>query len=327
MEDGNDIPGATDASYTTPPISPGAIVPSLIGTYQVLVGNSAKSLLSADATLTAGPRSPKAGDLRYLLFQQVGAGWEGAGGFATVGDNVEYSFSNALGSPLSMGYCSLSDGCGWAIYEFPLPESVTGLTMNYNLGADSLGSSYSSIESALQSMAAPNVVIDSLDIETTMGTYAVSSVETAQDGGFDYKLETVPMGPNLQAQIQARAAADGVASRVITAVSFDDSSQLVYLVSYGWTGDTTTIYEDQTVVAQLAGAVPDAITLASDGYIISAFGGNDTDGYVLIGMREKGDTLPRPLAACYDPHEEPQSANPANFTNVLDLFTTACAEQ
>ena len=36
-------------------------------------------------------------------------------------------------------------------------------------------------------------------------------------------------------------------------------------------------------------------TLAGEGYFISAFEGNDTDGYMLIGMRVQGDSLPRPI--------------------------------
>ena len=35
--------------------------------------------------------------------------------------------------------------------------------------------------------------------------------------------------------------------------------------------------------------------MAGEGYIISAFGGNDIDGYLLVGMRVQGDTLPRPI--------------------------------
>jgi hypothetical protein len=35
--------------------------------------------------------------------------------------------------------------------------------------------------------------------------------------------------------------------------------------------------------------------LAGEGYFISAFGGNDTDGYMFIGMRVQRDSLPRPI--------------------------------
>jgi hypothetical protein len=39
--------------------------------------------------------------------------------------------------------------------------------------------------------------------------------------------------------------------------------------------------------------VNQAYNLGNTGYFISAFGGNNTDGYLLVGMRVKGDTLPR----------------------------------
>ncbi len=38
-----------------------------------------------------------------------------------------------------------------------------------------------------------------------------------------------------------------------------------------------------------------ATTLANDCYIISDFGGNDIEGYMLVGMRVQGNTL------CGDP--------------------------
>lgn len=38
-----------------------------------------------------------------------------------------------------------------------------------------------------------------------------------------------------------------------------------------------------------------AVSWAANGYFISAFGGKDTDGYVLIGERVQRDTLPRPI--------------------------------
>ena len=116
-----------------------------------------------------------------------------------------------------------------------------------------------------------------------------------QAGGFDYRLDpAVPPGANQQAQIQAQATLDGTESRVITAVSFDASGNAV-LISYGWTGDTTTVYEAQTTVVQASGVLATATNLAGEGYFIGAFGGNDTDGYVLVGMRVQGDILLRPI--------------------------------
>jgi hypothetical protein len=288
-EDGVEIAGATSASYTTPAIALDESGSTSIGSYQVTVSNASSSATSSAAALTAGPRSPKAGDLRYLLFEQVDIpGMDtadiGVGDFATLAE-----YGNALGTPLQMGMCSLNDGCGWSFTVYSLPTSMTGLTMWYNCGFDNLGNRYPSIASDLQSIAASNVVITSLDIEAIVGTFAVSWVETAQAGRFDYRLEVVP-----QAQMQATVAADGAESRVITAVSFDALGN-ANLISYGWTGDSTTVYETQTVVAAPDNVANQATILADEGYAISAFGGNDTDGYILVGTRVAGDTLPRPV--------------------------------
>ncbi|MGA7242603.1 MAG: hypothetical protein WBX19_05450, partial [Terracidiphilus sp.] len=126
-------------------------------------------------------------------------------------------------------------------------------------------------------------------LEPACDAIGVSWVQTTQSGGFDYKIESVPLS-----ELQATVAADGAASRIVTAVTFDDSSGNAVLISYGWQGDTTTMYEAQTVVASPANVTSAAVTLAGEGYFISAFGGNDADGYMLIGMRVQGDTLPRP---------------------------------
>ena len=69
-ENGTTIAGATEASYTTPIVELGSGGSTMVGTFQVAVSD-ASSAPSHSATLTAGPRAPKAGDLRYLLFSQV----------------------------------------------------------------------------------------------------------------------------------------------------------------------------------------------------------------------------------------------------------------
>ena len=91
---------------------------------------------------------------------------------------------------------------------------MTGLNMHYQ------GGFYSSSMSDLQSYAASDLVFMSFDLEpaTAEGFYAVSWVQTAQPGGFDYRLDPpVPAGANQQTQIQAQATLDGAASRVVTA--------------------------------------------------------------------------------------------------------------
>jgi hypothetical protein len=289
-ENGTPIPGATGLSYTTPAVELGPNDDTSIGSFQVTVSDASSSVMSDLVTLTAGPRSPKAGDLRYLLFQQVdipGLGDDGSelfawsDGYGQGGGN--FSANSAVGSPLSLGA-----GPAWHANVDYLPPPITGLSIYYTNGTG-----YSSFASDMQSIVDPNVVIDSLDFEPAAGSYAVAYVETTQSGGFDYRLDPlIPSGIGQQAGIQAQAALDGTQSRVITAVSFDAAGN-ANLISYGWTGDTTTVYEATTTIVPSNDVCTAASTMANAGYIISAFGGNDADGYMLIGMRVQGDTLPR----------------------------------
>jgi hypothetical protein len=261
-------------------------------TLQVTVSNSMNSVASDVATLTAGPRAPALGDLRYLLFEQVTTPgfFQDSGEHTNIVGSRRFSASNALGTPLEIGsdyvcFPGIAYDCGWAFDVFALPPGPTSLSMNYE------SHDYPDFSSDIQSIVAPNVVIDSLDFEPGNDDYAISYVQAAQTGGFDYRLEIVPPG-----QLQTTVANDGAESRIVTAVSFDANNQ-ANVISYGWTGDTTTVYEAQTVIADSASEIiSQAKTLAADGYFISACGGNDTDGYMLIGMRVQADTMARPIS-------------------------------
>lgn len=315
-ENGAEISGATSATYTTPSVALLVTKINLVGSFDVTISNAAGSVTSKSVTLNAGPRSPKAGDLRYLLYQQVdlpGLGLDG--GVATsLLSMSNSSANNAVGNPLTLGSLSMcvlgiQYDCSWGFNIYDLPPQMTGLNMLYQSGK------YLNFSTDLQAILASNVVISSLDFEPANGLYALSSVKTAQAGGFDYKLEIVP-----PAQISATATADAAASRVITAVSFDANGQ-ANLISYGWTGDTTTVYETQTNLVpptEVAGA---AAALAGQGYVISAFGGNDTLGYVLVGMRVQGDTLPRPVIVdTSNKTSPPIDPIPPYFTPVVNLY-------
>jgi hypothetical protein len=301
-ENGIAILGANEATYTTPSVALGEDGSTLIGSYQVVVSNLSSYVASSSATLTAGPRSPKAGDLRYLLFQQVTLpGLSEYGGESTIitayNDNhgLGVGITNGIGTPLYLGSSFACGGgpgglCSWYFTEYGLPPPMTGISMYYTSGG------YSSFISDMQSndpwmgtdpVDSPNNVITSLDLEPATGVYAASFVSTEQAGGFDYRLEVVP-----PSQLQATAAADGAASRIITAASFDASGN-ANLISYGWAGDISTEYETQTYLVTPSEIASKAINLAGDGYFISAFGGNDTLGYILVGMRVQGDSLPR----------------------------------
>jgi hypothetical protein len=286
-ENGQAIAGATSASYTTPPIALVESGSTTVGTFQVTVRDASSSATSNNATLSAGPRSPKPGDLRYLQFEQVNLpGFMGTYGGASGNLGwVMYSIGNALGTPLWLGSnVTVSNVCEWHFSYYPLPPTMNNMAMYYQEGF----LNYTTPAAYLQSVAAPYTVITSMDIQPQAycQTIGVSWVESPQNA-FDQRLEVIS-----PAQIPAQVAQGGRASRIVTAASFDGSGN-VYLLSYGWTGDTTTVYETQTYLVPPEQVRSMVTTLAANGYFISAFGGNDANGYILIGARVKGDTLPR----------------------------------
>jgi hypothetical protein len=60
------------------------------------------------------------------------------------------------------------------------------------------------------------------------------------------------------------------------------------------------VYETNVQTAAYNNIGDAATTLANSGYIITAFGGNGTDGYILVGTRVKGDSIPRPILVSPD---------------------------
>ena len=281
------VPGANADSYTTPDIASADNGDS----FDVVVSDSSTPVTSEAAKLTVGPRAPLRGDLRYLLSEQL----SGPGVQAVVPTRSDYELvkiSNAVPTPLSLGWCAPGNGCGWNIYGYSLPTGMTGLSAGFDEGYYPL---QYSVDEDVRLIAASNVVIMSLDVETTMNAWAAAWVQTDKGGGFDYRLESVPMGSDLASDLQATVAADGAQSRIVTAVTFDDADQLAYVLSYGWTGDTKTTYEAETVAVPYSGITDAGLRMANDGYFVSAFGGNNADGYMLVGMRVQGDTMPRPM--------------------------------
>lgn len=126
-------------------------------------------------------------------------------------------------------------------------------------------------------------------------------------------METVP-----SSQLAATVAADGASSRVVTAVGLDASTGLADVISYGWQGDTSTLYETTTQIVSQPNIASTALAMANQGYIISAFGGNDTNGYALVGMRVHGDTMARPILYSVN-GASAQLNNPSVTTPVTEL--------
>lgn len=285
-ENGTPISGAVGASYTVPDVIAG----DNGAVFTVAVSNSVNTVGSNAAVLTVGPRSPQNGDLR---FQQVDAPSMDTGSTAVIQtanmpDNGEISFTNATGSPLELDYGAcvpdVPYDCSWGFWITDLPTGQSGLTVFYK------GGQYDNFGSDISAIAATNTVVTSLDLQPANGAYAVSWMQSSKASGFDMKLETA--APN---SLQTTVTRDGAQSRVITAVSFDASGQ-VSLLSYGWQSDTS-IYDASVAVVAPQDVAQAASDLAAEGYIITAFGGDLTNGFVLVGTKVHGDTLPRPILA------------------------------
>jgi hypothetical protein len=175
-----------------------------------------------------------------------------------------------------------------------LPMNVSGLNMIYS--SDEL-SGFSADLTSLNS----HTVVTSLDVESVDGAFAVSEIQSVPSGGFSPTTQTVS-----PANFQAAATQEGAQARVITAVSF--SAGQITFISYGWTNDPSTVYETQTAIATYDQVGATAMNLANQGFIITAFGSGESssDGFVFVGTRVKGDTLPRPLLAAPGQQQNPQ---------------------
>jgi hypothetical protein len=319
-ENGSVIPGATNPTYTTPNVTDS----DNNATFQVTVSNAAGSVTSAVATLTIGPRAPAMGDLRYLQWEQ--APYPGGLGIQTNGVGhlgvTTAAYTNAVGVPLSLGTSWVAtqnnNNCDWYADASSVPPPAIGLSVYY----DENFTNYTPAVSYLQSILAPNAVIFSMDLEPACQDIGVAWIQTSQTGGFDGRVETVPYGSNMTTSIQNQVAADGAQGRIVTAVTLDDQNQQAILISYGWQEDTTNTYETTFSVVQTNQIQATGATMANAGYFISAFGGNDTDGYVLIGTRVLGDAMPRPFIQNGTPvgYNSPISPSNANFTPVLWIF-------
>jgi hypothetical protein len=286
IENGTAIPGATSAVYNTPILAPG----NNGSTFSVTVTNAVNSVSSNSVSLTVGPRTPQVGDLR---FQQVDAlstssGLAAGGAHSDVSGGLAQNFINSIGTPFRMGNICVSGKdpltCSWFFVTFPLPTGLSGLTINYQSSTN-----FDNLDSDLNALAVQDTVITSLDLEPNNDAFAISSIQTSQAGGFSFIRHSVP-----PAQVQALATQLGEQSQVITAISFDTCADAFFL-SYGWQSDTTTIYESKVVTATLSTVGAEATNLALAGYIITALGGDTTNGFLLVGTRVQGDTMPRPI--------------------------------
>lgn len=280
-KNGTPIPGAIASSYTTPP-TVAADNDSLFSVTVTFPPGLTQESKKARLLLNA----PKAGDLR---FQQVDAPSTIDGYTNIASENIDSGLVivwNGYGSPLRFftdGACvaGVPNDCAWFFWAFSSPSS--GLVTTYQ------GNLLSRFQSDLKALPS-NAVISSLDFEPANGAYGMSWVKSDPAQNFT----PVTSGTALPADFPAVASEEGALSHVITGVTFN--AGVVNYISFGWQSDTTTQYEVQVAAAVTLDDIPAlAANLAQNGYIVTAIGGDATDGYVLVGTRVQGDTMPRPF--------------------------------
>jgi len=300
-KNGTAILGASGASYTTP-----AAAPADNGAnFTVIVTNAIGTVTSNTASLTVGPRAPKAGDWRFQALDLPAFVPDIATSLLT---GEEMSFTNAIGTPLligaALGLCTpgIVDDCAWGFSVYSQPAGGTGISAYYQ------SDSFTNLDADLQTLTTPNNVITSLDLESANGVFAVSWLQTSAEGGFSAISQSVD-----PADVQAVVSQLGKESQVITALSFNAGQ--VELFSYGWQSDTTTIYEAKGVATTGDNFITEATSLAAAGYIITALGGDPTDGLILVGTRVQGDTMPRPIQFVTPTGTQGQLDKTAQFTS------------
>jgi hypothetical protein len=273
--------------------------------FTVAVSSNTAQLVSAPATLTVGPRSPRSGDLRFQLVDSPATANTAVTATAEQTDfltNTRVAAANGTVTPIQFvvgGQCNpgLPHNCAWSIYLNLLPPGVTGLN------AIAQGGQYGNLDSDLASFSTPQTVITSLDLQPDSidDSYGFTAMQNTAGGAFDLRHEVVPASA-----ISATVAADAAESRVVTAVSFG-ASGLAHILSYGWQTDSTTLYDTSVTTLVPQNLAATAQQLAGEGYIITAFGGDAINGYVLVGTKVHGDTLPRPFML------GPQALLPSTF--------------
>lgn len=283
-ENGSPISGATDASYTTSPTVPA----DNDSVFDVTVTTPAGSVTSASRRLLLNP--PQNGDLR---FQQVDAVSTRDGYVAHFGENLSTGLAMSFGdygSPFHLTpstTCGAAPdpggACGWFFSVFATPSS--GLTTSYQSGL------LPNLQNDLPAVSF-DTVVTSVDLEPAIGDYAASVIKSSGVGGF-FPVTTQFVLPS---DFPTIASQQGAIGHVITAVAFNAGQ--VFYISYGWQNDPSTVYEVQVASSATLDNVPaDAEQLAQSGYIVTAIGGNTTDGFLLVGTRVQGDTMPRPFKA------------------------------
>jgi hypothetical protein len=300
---GSPISGATANTYTTPATQ----FADSNDAFTVMVSNGLGSVTSNAATLTVTARAPQPGDLRFQWVDSPATvnGVSGGGILTNIGSGgLGTTAQDSTGTPLSIGSNCPNvanplggSQCVWMFATSPLPETIKGVSSGWEyFSLDSNG-----LTNELSSLNAANAVVTSLDLEPLSDTFALSWAEPEtnppqakydywgpSNGSFTMTRNTVSASA-----FAAAAAQEGQNGRVITAVSWD-GGQILYL-AYGWSQDTATVYDVTTATSNFDTVTAVAQQMSGAGYILTAVGGTQYDGLLLVGTRVHGDSLPRPF--------------------------------
>jgi len=205
-----------------------------------------------------------------------------------------------FGTPIEITPCTppgVIPSCYWFFALSDAPDGTSMKTVYYST-EESLPGLESDLSDLQRWAFTPffvdyNSVITSLVIHEPSRVYAISGLQSSEMREYDLAWGSVALNA-----LQAAASQAGARGRVITAVAFKGGK--VLFLSYGWTRAATAEYEAKVVPAKFDDVTANAATLAGEGYIITALGGNDSDGFLLVGTRVSGQAAPRPLEIATD---------------------------
>lgn len=224
---------------------------------------------------------------------------------------------NLLGTQLDIEPCPppspAQSNCGWELALFSESIGTPDVNTVYNATGSlpRLDSDLSDLQHGSLIAAGADVtsVITALFIDAPSHIYATSGYQSSDVHDFSLVFGSVSPGA-----LQSAASLAGAQGRVITALDFNGGN-VVYL-SYGWARDLSTVYDAKVVTAPFSNVASTATSLASEGYIITAVGGNLTDGYLFVGTRVRGQTASRPLLIATDSIPLPASSVIQNTLSV-----------
>ena len=293
-ENANALAGASAASLTTPALQ----MADSGDKFTVTVSNAFGSVTSDVATITIGPRSPDARDLRFKHVQlaaslqptpcSVGQICLDSVTALFPGGGIGSQYQGVVASPLEAGnsVCSpfsTGEECEWLYETYSPPTDVAGFNVLYTTSA------LSSINSVIQSIV-PNGVMTAVDIQLVAQAFAYSEeVDPTATGGFT--VQQLNVTDTTLAAAVSQWASQGI---VVTAVTADARSG-IDLVGYKWSDAASTTYDAQAVLTSYASAATQGQALSKQGYILTAIGTADANLVLLVGTKVHGDSLPRPF--------------------------------